>query len=108
MTANPNQHWGGRNHTSVSRFVMSIVALHQPYTLDDVIISWIYCSCFCHAEIIAFGFRYTVWSKTSPEYSSTQSLSYRCEFRHAGNETHGLEKLIRVKKPLLCRVGDLG
>ena len=26
MTANPNQHWGGRNHTSVSRFVTSIVA----------------------------------------------------------------------------------
>ena len=25
MTANPNQHWGGRNHTSVSRFVTSIV-----------------------------------------------------------------------------------
>ena len=26
MTANPNQHRGGENHTSVSRFVMSIVA----------------------------------------------------------------------------------
>ena len=26
MTANPNQHWGGRNHTSVSRFLTSIVA----------------------------------------------------------------------------------
>ena len=25
MTANPNQHWGGENHTSVSRFVTSIV-----------------------------------------------------------------------------------
>ena len=25
MTANPNQHWGEENHTSVSRFVMSIV-----------------------------------------------------------------------------------
>ena len=25
MTANPNQHWGDENHTSVSRFVMSIV-----------------------------------------------------------------------------------
>ena len=27
MTANPNQHWGGRNHTSVSRFLTSIVGL---------------------------------------------------------------------------------
>ena len=27
MTANPNQHWGGKNHTSVSRFVTRIVAL---------------------------------------------------------------------------------
>ena len=26
MTAIPNQHWGGENHTSVSRFVTSIVA----------------------------------------------------------------------------------
>ena len=26
MTANPNQHRGGKNHTNVSRFVMSIVA----------------------------------------------------------------------------------
>ena len=25
MTANPNQHWGGENHTSVSRFVTKIV-----------------------------------------------------------------------------------
>ena len=25
MTANPNQHWGGENHSSVSRFVTSIV-----------------------------------------------------------------------------------
>ena len=25
MTAIPNQHWGGENHTSVSRFVTSIV-----------------------------------------------------------------------------------
>ena len=25
MTANPNQHWGGKNHTSVSRFVTRIV-----------------------------------------------------------------------------------
>ena len=25
MTANPNQHWGGENHTSVSRFVTRIV-----------------------------------------------------------------------------------
>ena len=25
MTAKTNQRWGGRNHTSVSRFVMSIV-----------------------------------------------------------------------------------
>ena len=24
MTANPNQHWGGKNHTSVSRFVTRI------------------------------------------------------------------------------------
>ena len=24
MTANPNQHWGGENHTSVSRFVTRI------------------------------------------------------------------------------------
>ena len=29
MTANPNQHWGGKNHTSVSRFVTRIVALHS-------------------------------------------------------------------------------
>ena len=27
MTANPNQHWGGRNHTSVSRFLTSIVGV---------------------------------------------------------------------------------
>ena len=26
MTAIPNQHWGGENHTSVARFVTSIVA----------------------------------------------------------------------------------
>ena len=26
MTAIPNQHWGGENRTSVSRFVTSIVA----------------------------------------------------------------------------------
>ena len=25
MTANPNQHWEGENHTSVSRFVTRIV-----------------------------------------------------------------------------------
>ena len=25
MTSNPNQHWGGENHSSVSRFVTSIV-----------------------------------------------------------------------------------
>ena len=25
MTANPNQHWGGENHTIVSRFVTRIV-----------------------------------------------------------------------------------
>ena len=25
MTANPNQHWRGKNHTSVSRFVTRIV-----------------------------------------------------------------------------------
>ena len=25
ITANPNQHWGGKNHSSVSRFVTSIV-----------------------------------------------------------------------------------
>ena len=31
MTAIPNQHWGGENHTSVSRFVTSIVALHNGY-----------------------------------------------------------------------------
>ena len=29
MTANPNQHWGGKNHTSVSRFVTRIAALHS-------------------------------------------------------------------------------
>ena len=28
MTANPNQHWGGRNHTSVSRFLTSIVVFN--------------------------------------------------------------------------------
>ena len=27
MTAIPNQHWGGENRTSVSRFVTSIVAV---------------------------------------------------------------------------------
>ena len=28
MTAIPNQHWGGENRTSVSRFVMSIVGIY--------------------------------------------------------------------------------
>ena len=27
MTANPNQHWGGENHASVSRFMTRIVGL---------------------------------------------------------------------------------
>ena len=30
MTANPNQHWGGKNHTNLSRFVTRIVALAFP------------------------------------------------------------------------------
>ena len=29
MTANPNQYWGGKNHTSVSRFVTRIESLHS-------------------------------------------------------------------------------
>ena len=29
MTANPNQHWGGKNHTSVARIVTRIAALHS-------------------------------------------------------------------------------
>ena len=31
MTANPNQLWGGENHTSVSRFVMRTVACKLMY-----------------------------------------------------------------------------
>ena len=30
MTANPNQHWGEENHTSVSRFVTGIVSPREP------------------------------------------------------------------------------
>ena len=30
MTANPNQHWGGENYPSVSRFVTSIVGPREP------------------------------------------------------------------------------
>ena len=32
MTANSNQHWGGENHTSVSRFVKRIVVLGKKQT----------------------------------------------------------------------------
>ena len=32
MTANPNQHWGEENHTSVSRFVTRIVVLGKKQT----------------------------------------------------------------------------
>ena len=55
MTANPNQHWGGENHTSVSRFVTRIVyyqkliskygqneysqALNASYTFQPLIIT---------------------------------------------------------------------
>ena len=31
MTANPNQHWGAENHTSVSRFVTRIVEHFAKY-----------------------------------------------------------------------------
>ena len=31
MTANPNQHWGAENHTSVSRFVTGIVEHFAKY-----------------------------------------------------------------------------
>ena len=31
MTANPNQHWGVENHTSVSRFVTRIVAINSMF-----------------------------------------------------------------------------
>ena len=30
MTANPNQHWGEENHTSVSRFVTRITSPREP------------------------------------------------------------------------------
>ena len=30
MTGNPNQHWGGENHTSVSRFVTRITSPREP------------------------------------------------------------------------------
>ena len=33
MTANPNQHWRGENHTSVLRFGMRIVANHLSPTI---------------------------------------------------------------------------
>ena len=43
MTAIPNQHWGGENRTSVSRFVTSIVAsqskqrqLNKPWLTKDI------------------------------------------------------------------------
>jgi len=38
MTANPNQHWGGKNHTSVSRFVTRIVGLSN--NSGNVIAKW--------------------------------------------------------------------
>ena len=31
MTANPNQHWEGKNHTSVSRFVTRIVVYSRQF-----------------------------------------------------------------------------
>ena len=37
MTANPNQHWGGENHTGVSRFVTRIVASTNSLELTDLL-----------------------------------------------------------------------
>ena len=65
MTAIPNQHWGGENQTSVSRFMMSIVGLSV----------WLCILSLLKQETIGIIFTRDVSTTHSPSPSPNLSVS---------------------------------
>ena len=72
MTAIPNQHWGGENHTSVSRFMMSIVGLSV----------WLCILSLLKQETIGIIFNRDVSTTHSPSPSPNLSASQNIAWQY--------------------------